>query len=70
MISKSITDDEVLFNCCKFTQESNGNIKISTEDYMSRGQSIRMSRMRMQQQNELSTQNEIKAYGSLSGALA
>lgn len=54
-ISESIIDDEILFNGCKITQDSNGSVKISMEDYMSGVQFIPMDHMRRKEQKELAT---------------
>lgn len=68
-VSKSVVDEQILFNGTRIMQDSAGNISMTMKDYMKSIKPITLSRARRKQAAERATQQEYRDYRSLAGSL-
>lgn len=68
-LSKAIVNGPVIYNGCRITQDDDGTIQLSTEEYLTAISPINVNRGRRKEWNATATKREISEYRRLAGSL-
>lgn len=66
---KSIINDEIYFNICSISQDTDGNIYMDSMNFLNKIKQIQIEKPHRKHQNEKAKKMEIDMYRSLAGAL-